>query len=394
MPRALISTIGSGNGVDDGIIFSIQKNNPDLLLMIYSEQSKHTFKKVKESPKLSKELRIMDEQIDEVDDLEILVSEYGKCIRMVIEEGYTPEQIVVDYTSGTKSMSSALVYISIINGIGTLSYISGRRSTENGGRVMSGTERLYSLSPTQLYTSQRLSLFRELFNKFRFEAAIQLLEAAIIHPDFKILADSYFLLAKGYDAWDRFEFEEASNFLNKIDLKLENLRPYEKMIRDHKQILYKLKSSSAMREDDADDLYYNAKRRFTEGRFDDSVSRLYRLLELYGQIEFSNHYSYATDKVPFSELPQELKEKFKFANETETVKLALVDTFLALKDKNGDRIKTFHENFKEIEKLLSIRNNSRLAHGRIPVNRRQSEKMFELVEKIFKPGKKIEFPQL
>lgn len=67
--------------------------------------------------------------------------------------------------------------------------------------------------------------------------------------------------------------------------------------------------NSELPESDFKDLFSNAIRRFKEGKFDDCVARLYRLVEMVAQIEFKKEFNKNSEKVDLEFLPDELKKR-------------------------------------------------------------------------------------
>lgn len=394
----MIITIGTGSGVDDGIVFSIRQQNPNLLFFIYSTESEKTLNNI--LTKLSKNKdddSIIPKQINEVNDVEILYQEYSKCIDEIIKKGYTPEEIVADYTSGTKSMSAALVSASIAREIKTLSYVSGLR--DNQGRVISGTERPHPLSPNAIFTQQKIKIFKELFNHYQFDSACSLLESTNIHPTYKEKINFYMVLSEAYGQWDRFNFKQASEKLNSIDLKIAVEYGLKNLIERHKADLHKLKEGSEkskLSEIDLVDLLSNARRRFEEGKYDDAVSRLYRLVEMIAQIEFEKEFQIKTDAVRLDFLPDTLKEKYAAISKSQQkVELGLRDAFKVLDEKaQNKRAKTFFEKEDEFKKLLFARNYSRLAHGQTPIEKDTCEKFISFIEETFDIKDEVKFPKL
>ncbi len=394
----MIITIGTGSGVDDGIVFSIRQQNPNLLFFIYSAESEKTLNNI--LTKLSKnrdDNDVIVKQLNEVNDVEILYQEYSDYIDEIIKKGYTPEEIVADYTSGTKSMSAALVSASIAREIKTLSYVAGSRDVQ--GRVMSGTERPYLLSPSAIFTQQKIKFFKELFNHYQFDSAYSLLESTNIHPTYKEKINFYMVLSEAYGQWDRFNFKQASEKLNLIDLKIAVEHGLKKLIEEHKTDLHKLKEGSEeskLSEIDLVDLLSNAKRRFDEGKYDDAVSRLYRLVEMIAQIEFEKEFQIKTDAVSLDFLPDTLKKKYAAISKSQQkVELGLFDAFKVLDEKaKNKRAKTFFEKQDKFKKLLFVRNYSRLAHGQAPIKKDTCQDFISFIEETFEVEDKIKFPKL
>lgn len=395
MKKAMIITIGTGFGVDNGVAFSVRQQNPDLLCFIYSKESEKTLEAV--LTKLSKKREeVLLKQFDEINDVEILYQEYSKYIDQILGKGYLPNEIVADYTSGTKSMSSALVSAAIAKEIGVLSYVYGLRDEQ--GRVISNTERLSPLSPNAIFTEQKIKLFKHLFNRYQFDSANELLYSATIHYNFKDLTNFYLGLSKAYAEWDRFNFKQAAEQLNSLSVEIASQLQLKSLVENHKVKLHKLKQASEqakLTEDDLTDLFSNALRRFEEGKFDDCVARLYRLVEMVAQIEFEKEFQMTTDKVKIDILPDSLKERFVANQQNQQVELGLLDTFKVLNEKSENkRTKTFFAKIDDFKKLLSVRNHSRLAHGQKPITKETCEKLISFVQEVFEIKDRTDFPKL
>lgn len=395
MKKAMIITLGTGSGVDNGISFSVRQQNPDFLCFIYSKDSEKTLDAVLEKIGKTKN-EVSLKLFDEVNDVELLYQEYSKYFDEILRKGYAANEIVADYTSGTKSMSSALVSAAISKEIGVLSYVYGLRDEQ--GRVISNTERLSPLSPNAIFTEQKIKLFKQLFNRYQFDSAFELLNETTIHYNFKALVDFYKSLASCYAEWDRFNFKKAAEILNSIDLNVANQQQLKKIIETQKAKLHKLKQAeehSKLSEEDLIDLFYNALRRYEEGKFDDSVARLYRLVEMVAQIEFEKEFKITTDKVSIDLLPDSLKDRFASNKQNKQVELGLLDTFKVLNEKSeNQRTKSFFKHSDDFKKLLSVRNHSRLAHGQKPISKETCKKLSNFIQEVFVVQEKTEFPKL
>lgn len=395
MKKAMIVTMGTGPGVENGITFSIKHQNPDYICFIYSKDSEKTVFAVLE--KIGKTKEDVDlRPYDEVNDVEMLYQEYSKYLDKIISKGYKPNEIVADYTSGTKSMSAALVSAAISKEIGVLSYVYGLRDEQ--GRVISNTERSSPFTPTAIFTEQKIKLFKQLFDGYQFESALLLLTQTTVHHNFKKVVDFYKLIAGGYAEWDRFNFKKASDLFNQIDLSVANQFQLQKTIEAHKATLHKLKKANEQNkpsEDDIVDLLSSAYRRYEDGKYDDSVARLYRLVEMIAQIEFEKEFHTTTDKVSLELLTEEMKEKLVNNQRNNQVELGLKDTFDLLHQKSSSkRAKSFFDQKEDFLKLLGVRNHSRLAHGQIPISKETCEKLISFVEKTFELKEKTIFPKL
>jgi len=402
--KVLIMTIGtgaSGSDVAHGLFFSIKDSNPDILILIGSSKSFETtlphLKNMINSENIN--LELVENLIEEVNDLENLHFQYSGIIDKLLKQGYSLNKISVDYTSGTKAMSAALVSAAIENKVGSLSYVYGDRG--DGGRVKSGTERRNSLSPNKFYSKNIFDKAVELFNIYRFISCIELLERHEFHPEYQSKSELLIKLSKMFDAWDKFNFSFAWEISK--DIPLEELKEFNMKSgfeRFYIPFLIKLKEKNLSFEK-IFDLNLNASRRAKEGKFDDAVARLYRTLEMIGQIEFEKVFNCSTSDVRIENIPTELadeiKAKYLDSNDNK-IKLPLKATFDLL-NKNGNTLgRKFFENFDRIKKVLRLRNNSILAHGSKALNEIEFREADELINlfliDIKKPSYVKEFPEI
>ncbi|MFH1620319.1 MAG: TIGR02710 family CRISPR-associated CARF protein [bacterium] len=403
MKKALIVTVGTGKDVENGIAFSIKQNNPSHLLFIKSDKSEKTLAEVlRLLGKSMDDPNIQIETQNEVDDVEILISAYSAYVVDLVKKGYAADEISVDFTSGTKAMSAAIVYAALNRNIGSLCYVHGKRGGE-GGRVLPGTERLKTIRPVAIFMDQKIALFKALFNMYQFEAALILFKDKIIHDDFKETVSFLTVWSEAYSAWDKFDFTAASEKLNSIGKKvpLPDEFKYLKAIKEkHKQVLNKLKNSKW----DyciAADLLSNAYRRHEEGKYDDAVARLYRTLELIGQIEFFNTFKDKLDQerptsnIPWGLVPEILRPVL-LSNRSQdgTVNLGLRNVFRFLDATGNEKVKAYLEKEGEFIKVTGTRNDSILAHGLRPVNKIAFENYFELIRGAFDLKQKTDFPEI
>lgn len=386
--KVLIMTIGTGaSGADiaHGLFFSIKDSNPNLLILIGSSKSFETT-----LPHLKNlithgdlQLELLEKIIEEVNDLESLHFQYSKIITDLLNLGYSLNKICVDYTSGTKAMSAALVSAAIENKVGSLSYVYGDRG--EGGRVKSGTERKSTLSPNKLYSKSLFQKSIEAFNNFRFTASIEILSEQELHPEYQSRATILGILARMFDAWDRFDFDSSFSIAKSIrleDLKDFNLKGKFESI--YIPSLIKLKTKNISLEK-LFDLISNAKRRASEGKYDDAVARLYRSLEMLGQIEFEELFNCPTSDVILQKMPvlvrEEIESKFRDLKDGK-IKIPLYGVFTILAEVKNESGLLFVENLDQIKYILTLRNNSILAHGAQPLNHANFETALNILNSL------------
>ena len=397
MERILIITVGTGRTGEDiakGIYYSIERNPHDRICFIVTKITEEgTLPYIKALLDKNNDIRPYDvELVDEINDVEILTNDYGRIIDGYLENKIAAKNITIDYTSGTKAMSVALVYAAITREVDTISYIYGQRDKTG---IVKGGYRINALRPTAIFTSKRIQRFRAFFNKYQFESALGILREETIDFNYEDEVQTLIEIALGYAAWDKFDFETALDKLKSIsDEALASLK-VKGIVNNHKQMLYRLKSVE-LDKLKVEDLYHNAARRFEEGKYDDGVARLYRTIEMIGQIEFQREYGCTTGEVTADVLSTELQTEFKhvFNEKDQVYRLGLLNTFKALQAKKSAVAARFFENMGEFNKVLSARNMSILAHGSTPVKKSTFERFREIIDHIFPIDSTFKFPKL
>lgn len=385
LKKVLIITIGTGatgSDIAHGLFFSIKDSNPNLLVLIGSQKSfKTTLPHLENMIKAEgMDCQITKKEIEEINDFEKLHFEFSRIITDLAQEGYSLNKISVDYTSGTKAMSSALVSAALFNKVGSISYVYGERG--EGGRVKTGTERRSSLIPTKIFSDEIIKKAKEYFNSYRFTTCIELLTNFDFHPDYQEKVYLILKLASFFDAWDKFDFKLAFELFKKLNL--DDLRLFElknKFENYYQPLLIKLKSKEESLEKLLD-LIGNADRRAVEGRYDDAIARLYRGLEMLGQIEFLKEFNCNTSEVHIQYIPkvyhQEILDKY-YDKKDGKIKIPLYGTFELLSKVGNNFGKLFIERWDDIQKLLSLRNKSILAHGNVPLNQKNFDEARSII---------------
>ncbi|MBS3945867.1 MAG: TIGR02710 family CRISPR-associated protein [Melioribacter sp.] len=390
--KLMFVTVGTGKVGKDiahGIFYSIKNQNADSLVLIASKTSSEiTFPFLKEMLQGSgRQYNIEEKLFEEVDDFEKLHNNYLSLIKSYFKKGYSPQNIVVDYTSGTKAMSAALVSAALTAEVNTITYIYGDRKE---GRVQSGTERASSITPTSIFTSKILNKFLDMFNNYQFDSALSLLNDFELHPKFQKEVETLKSLSHLFSAWDKFDFKLSCSHLKEISheqLSLFSLR--KEFDKTYAPLLIKLNENSLSLHM-VNDLVFNAYRRFEEGKYDDAVARLYRSIEMIGQIEFFNLFHCHTNDVILESLPDEARNyilKYKKSDQKQ-IKIALDDTFRILAIVNNQKGVSYLKNITQFRKHLGKRNDSILAHGKTPVSKDSFLEFYLFITELFNVGPK------
>jgi CRISPR-associated protein (TIGR02710 family) len=168
-------------------------------------------------------------------------------------------------------------------------------------------------------------------------------------------------LSRGLDAWDRFDHGVA----------LECLEPYRPRIgASWTLLLVALKRLTT--EDEAQeparlfDLWRNAERRAAQGRYDDAVARVYRLLEWSAQWLLRTRCGIHTSEVRPDQVPPDMTLT---PNDKGRIYAGLMQAWklLAAHQPNTPAGQFFNTEQNRLLNWLEVRNHSILAHGFRPV---------------------------
>ena len=337
------------------------------------------------------------------------------------------EDIVVDYTGGTKAMSAALV-LATIDTCNSYSYIGGgpeskdARTKEGLGVVIDGKEKyIYQQNPWDSLGIGELKVIDNLFSKARYASAVEELNKIKDSVDSR-LKDVYSLLGnicEAYYCWDVFKIKEANNLFNRS---FKNLSRYSvcgnkyldnliDAIDNNMKWLEELWTNIAKSSDKpsskayilfSKDLIANAIRRAErEHKFEDAVARLYSSIEKLAKgmlLEYGIDNSCTRE----DQIPVQLQDKFKkysYYDSKTNSKLyrygfeASCELLSLCNSEFGAR---YSKQKREMEKLMNIRNSSVLAHGMIPVTEDTYKKLLDATLEFagYTRNDLVEFPEL
>jgi len=367
---ALLMTVGTGVGEDkeraranlaNAMLRSIVSRNPDIVKFFGSEESKYTVNTLKDlyRARFNEELDF-DEfiQEDEIDSF----NKYFKKIKSYVTDLEDEYYIVIDYTYGTKTMTMSAAMVSMACRK-ELIFVSGER--ENG-IVVKGSEEVKNQNLFPIYDSLLLEKIEDAFNANRFETAKSLLSELV---DPKINKEAYYKLIQSYSYFDDVNYVEA---FNSFDYKLFS-KVWPELADDFLKNIKSLKILN--KETQSQKIYYvlaslinNARRRYEENKFDDAIARLYRSLELIGQIKLEE-YGLDSSDIDLDRL-KELDIDEKFINSLKSlrasdgkIKIGLIKDFELISYFDDDLAEFYAENNKRIQNIVKFRNSSILAHG-------------------------------
>lgn len=403
--------IMSLGGSPEPLTKSIDLHRPELVIFLASHDSvplaRDVFKPLDFKPRPEFEI---------TEDPNLMFECYAaarRCIDRVKIKNIPPERVTVDYTGGTKVMTAALIMASIGEPF-RFNYVGGDlRNKDNVGTVIDGHEKMYpEMSPWAIFAEEERRQVVTLFNNRRFSSTVKIID--MCHENLPARIRHYFdfgrSLSEGFLLWEQFDHKSAITELNKGTKSLETymdiypdetLNVFSRQCRECKDFLNRLLSHThGMTRPHrvlVTDLLNNARRRIQDYRYDDAAARMYRALELYGQVIFEEVARCSNDRVPPETIPENLREEFvkKYLNPGDRVlKLPLTATFRCLESMGHEEGIRFFKKLPEIKKIQNNRNYSILAHGIKPISQKGVNSIFDIVTDFIGEKNFFDFPTL
>ena len=383
MGIALFMTVGTGRGTEDsvkslahGLLSAIIHYNPDKIVFFGSADSKETVSSLKEQYREEKKKGLADDEFIMITGVDDFNECFGKMRRKI--EECEDHEIIIDYTSGTKTMTMSAAICSMLYHK-KLNLISGERGKD--GIVIPGTENQREQNLYSAYDELLLDKVKDLFNSYRFEDARSTLNEIVILKD----RGTYGKMIDAYDRWDKFTHNAAFEILKDVK---------DGRVSENKAFLGKLVHNKDLKFFIVD-LINNAARRIEEGKYDDAVARLYRTIELIAQtrlmnmklIEEGRFKDYMVFAIRLDMLKEKLGDeavnKYRDGHEEKdtengVIKVGLSGSYALLYDLNDELGLKFNGDGR-LQNLLQSRNRSILAHGLAPVEKNSAEELFGIV---------------
>lgn len=332
--------------------------------------------------------------------------ELGPCYRILraklpeilAETRVNPAEVLVDYTGGTKTLSAALV-LAATEWFGQFSYVGGVQREKGGlGVTMAGHEKVhYQGNPWSDLAIREVERAHDLWAGCQFEAADGFLREVAPRVPHRLRFEAVADLADAMAARHRLDFKEAVKKLGGVQKSLPALFDGHN---DHGLIAFTsecLQVCVACSRDTASETFLrelldNTLRTAKQHRFEDAAARLYRAMEMQGQLwlaeatrglfinsrckaEKTGSIPVALQKLDFCKPEAEgesidlsLEQSFRALHALEDQRVAKVIADLAKADA-GDR------NTSRWRQATEKRNTSILAHGVQPIGAEGFEQM-------------------
>jgi CRISPR-associated protein (TIGR02710 family) len=304
MSRALMLTVGTGNidALETSLFTPLKKSITDgtwdavvlLPSALTGENAEEMRRRLTGSP-IS--IRPLSKDGDE-NDADACYTVFDDEIERLLRDGFASDDIVVDFTRGTKAMSAALVLAGVRHNIPKLRYIFGSR--DQRGAVTAGTEVIGETTTVVALSHRQVDQARGLVERGSFGAALDLLPdpdspfaaaftAALPDP---VTLRSMRRLVRFLAAWDRLDYraatEEGIPQAGDLPAAWRRLCPTDAVAQwvkslcnrpersDHTAMAVWLRRLTV-------DLLSNTERRVAHDQYEDALVRAYRVLELIGQ---------------------------------------------------------------------------------------------------------------
>ena len=238
-------------------------------------------------------------------------------------------------------------------------------------RVADGTEQTVVASVARLRIDRTMAPFLGAWRRYANHEAAEGLDSIRITadaPDRTRLALAR-AMSRAFARWDDFDHAGALDLLDMYAGRVAQF--YPSML----PVLRSLTCETNKRHEPARlwDLWLNAERRASQGRFDDGVARVYRLIEWTAQWQLRDKLGADTADFPREHLPASIDAS---PGRDGKVKVGLRDAWqIVAQCTQGPARDLIAAHGAELRDLLSIRNDSILAHGFRPVRTPEWERM-------------------
>ncbi|MGX9366813.1 TIGR02710 family CRISPR-associated CARF protein [Desulfoplanes sp. PS50] len=293
------------------------------------------------------------------DDLDAAVQR----IEQEIESYGHEHELIADYTGGTKTMTAAMVLASLDQRV-QLYLVKGARTDLK--KVVDGTQCCSRAVVDRVRFDREFRNHLQPWKRFAYGESASGLAAMDIPAD-STIQDRHNMarsLSDAFDAWDRFDHHKARRLL--MAYRTQTARHYSPYIKaldalcgEHEPA----KSEGAR----IHDLWLNALRCAAASRYDDAISRVYRIIEWVAQWVLRTRCNVDTSDLPGEFIPEHIRI---FPNHSGKIQAPLHKAWELVACKTQGPAQQFIEaNKDDLRTPLGIRNGSILAHGFTPVTR-------------------------
>ena len=288
-------------------------------------------------------------------------------------------RLLADYSGGTKTMTAALVCAALERADTELQLVAGARA--DLVRVRDGTEQAMTASVARLRLDRAMAPYLDAWRRLAYHEAAEGLDGIRIGAG--AAGRARLGLARGLSRalarWDDFDHAGA------LDL----VETYAGRVAPHYPAMLPALRCLTREADKAHeparlwDLWLNAERRAHQGRFDDAIARAYRLIEWTAQWQLRARLGADTADFPRDRLPASVDAR---PDRDGRIKIGLWSAWQVVGEHlDGPTRELIANHGTELRDLLSIRNDSILAHGFRPVQTPEWDRMQGWMQDRFLP---------
>lgn len=334
--------------------------------------------------------------VGQEEDADACFAHFDAVFAALIDSGTPPEQIVADFTRGTKAMSAALVLAAVGRRIPTLRYVTGTQRDARG-MVVPGSEIVSSVRTTVATARRDLDDALLLIQHGDFAAvAAWLAEDRIFAWPQALHAEAQSLrrCAEFLACWDRLDFRSAAAVGDSLPESAPSsaavfgfsppteVRDWVQKLADEREA--KARPSRKL----LVDLFANAERRLHDHHYEDALLRAYRVLELLGQVRLFDRGYNTAELLPDDPCVRAFQDKLIKKNSQPLSSDRANGLLLAAREQAARFLKHLGDPFGQ--KLLDAakvgevpaerRNKSILIHGFDPVAGARPEPLRQLLD--------------
>lgn len=312
------------------------------------------------------------------DDLDQIYLDCNQAIENV--SGRFPNaRLAADFTGGTKSMSAGLIMAALERPDIDLQLVTGSRADLI--KVQDGSQFTARANSEQIRYQRLIAPYKQAWSRYAYseaEAGLRMLKP----PRDQRLRGEYTRfreLSRAFAEWDNFNHAQALAIIQPFAPNMPaDFKPYI-------GLALRLNDNVSAKRDAARlfDLYRNAERRAAQGRFDDAIARIYRLLEWTAQWLLETRSGIKTGDIKQEQLPSTMALK---PNRDGKIQAGLYDAWQLVKLKTGGPAARFiADQENTLLNHLKIRNGSILAHGFEPIRVNHWQLIHEWLKQFFIP---------
>jgi len=281
-------------------------------------------------------------------------------------------RFLADYTGGTKTMTAALVTAALEDDAVELQLVTGSRV--DLVKVRSGMETTLAANVERIRLQRAMAAHVASWQRYAYAEAAQGLESLKMPRDRHGAATLQRLrdLSRAFDAWDRFDHATAYGLLDAYRPRIGHALALH--LNTLKGLLQDSPKQEPLR---LLDLWRNAQRRAAQGRYDDAVARVYRLLEWSAQWLLKRHCGIDTGHIAPEQAPPGIELTTTREGKLQAGLFAAWELVGRLVE--GPAQLFIREQRNRLQDRIKVRNQSILAHGFTPIRAADWEAMADWI---------------